>query len=52
MVKEDKKSFEVVEFSTKSEPRIKDNETNEIYTKEEAICKILNDIKEIKKSVV
>ena len=52
MIKEDKKAFEVVEVSTKSETRIKDNETNETYTKEEAICKILNDIREIKKSVV
>ena len=51
MVKEKQKNFEVVDVSTQSEPRIQDNETKETYTLTEAICEILNDVKEIKKSV-
>ena len=51
MVKEKSEGYEVIEFPTKTEPRIKDNETKEFYTVAEAVCKILNEIKEIKKAV-
>jgi hypothetical protein len=51
MVKEEEKDFEVIDVATETERQIQDNETKELYNLEEAVCKILNDLKEIKKSV-
>ncbi len=51
MVKEKSEGYEVFEFPTKTEPKIKDSETKEVYTLTEAVCKILNELKEIKKAV-
>lgn len=46
-----KESFEVIDLATATEPRVRDNETEEIYTLTEAVCKLLNEIKEIRKSI-
>ena len=50
MAKE-KSEYEVVSVATETEPRIKNNETGETYNIIEAVNIILNEIKEIKKSV-
>ncbi len=52
MVKEKSESYEVISVPTETEPRIRNNETKEIYTLIEAVNIILNEIKEIKKAVV
>ena len=52
MAKEKSKNFEIIDVSTETEPRIQDNETKETYNLIEAICEILNEVKEIKKAVV
>ncbi len=49
MVKEKEKSFEVVDVATETEPRIQDNETKETYTLTEAVCQVLNELKELRK---
>ena len=51
MVKDDS-NFEIVNVATATEPKIKDLTTEKEYSFMEAICEILNDVKEIKKSTV
>ncbi len=51
MAKEKQDNFEVIDVATATEPMIKDKETNETYTRTSALCKMMNDIKEIKENV-
>ena len=47
-----KESFEVVEIATSTERKIQDVETGEVYDLTQAICKMWNEIKEMKRAVV
>lgn len=51
MVKDKSEGYKVVSIATETESRIQDNETKETYSTSEALCKILNELKEIKKAV-
>ena len=52
MTKEGKENFEVVEIPTSTERKIQDVETGEVYDLTEAVCKIWNEIKEVRRAVV
>ena len=47
-----KGGFEVVEVATSTERKIKDIESGEIYDLTEAVCKMWNELKEVRKAVV
>ncbi len=51
MVKEKQDNYEIVDVATETQPRIQDPDTKETYTLNEAICKILNELKEVRKVV-
>ncbi len=46
-----KDNFEVVEVAKTTEQKIQDNETGEIYNLTQAVCKVWNEIKEMRKSI-
>lgn len=52
MDKEKPENFEVVEVAVATEPMIQNKNKKETYTITTALCKILNDLEEIKKAVV
>lgn len=47
-----KEGFEVIEVATSTERKIKDVESGEIYDLTEAICKMWNELKEVRRAVV
>lgn len=49
--KKAKDRFEVIEITTQTAPVIKDNESEEIYNELTALCKVMNDVIEIKKNL-
>ncbi len=51
MDKKDKKNFEVVQIPTQTEPKIKDNETNENYTLIEAVCLMWEELRDLRKAI-
>ncbi len=52
MTKEGKENFEVVEIPTSTERKIRDVESGEIYDLTESVCKMWNEIKEVRRAVV
>ena len=44
--------FEVTEVATQTGPAIRDNETDEVFDIQIAICKILNDVADLKKQLM
>lgn len=51
MDKKDKKNFEIVDIPTETEPKIKDNETNEKYSLIEAVCLMWEEMRELRKAI-
>lgn len=53
MPKEEKKKekYEVKDIATQTEPYIVDNESGDAITVTQAICKVMNDVETIKKSL-
>ena len=51
MVKDKEKEISVVDVSIQSEKRIQDNSSEEVYTLEEAVCEIWNEIRDMRKAV-
>ncbi len=49
--KKDKEKYEVIDVSIQTEPAIKDVEEEQIFNIYSAICKIMNDIHDIKKQI-
>ena len=47
-----KEGFEVIEIATSTERKIQDVETKEVYDLTEAVCKMWNELKEVRKAVV
>lgn len=50
--KKGKVRFEVTEVATQTGPAIRDNETEEVLDVHIAICKILNELTDLKKQLV
>ena len=48
-VEDKKQRFEITEVATQTTPVIKDNETGEMYNELTILCKLSNDINELKK---
>jgi len=49
--KERKMKYEIVEIATQTAPTIKDNETGETYDLITILCKIANDVDELKRNL-
>ena len=51
MVKTEAETFEIIKVATATEDKIKSNISENELTLSEAICQIMNDVKEIKRLV-
>ncbi len=47
-----KEGFEVVEMATSTERKIRDVESGEVYDLTESVCRMWNELKEVRKAVV
>ncbi|KKM83531.1 hypothetical protein LCGC14_1308460 [marine sediment metagenome] len=47
-----KEGFEVIEVPTSTERKIRDIESGEVYDLTESVCKMWNELKEVRRAVV